>query len=50
MYLGYSVDRTDSYFSNTSSEGLANFQQENGLDATGDCNKKHGIYWLKKYY
>ncbi len=39
-YLGYSVDRTDSYFSNTSSEGLANFQQENGLDATGDCNKK----------
>ena len=39
QYLGYSVDRTDTYFSNTSSQGLANFQQDNDLDATGDCDK-----------
>ena len=39
QYLGYSVDRTDTYFSNTSSQGLANFQQDNDLEATGDCDK-----------
>ena len=39
QYLGYSVDRTDTYFSNTSSQGLANFQKDNNLEATGDCDK-----------
>lgn len=39
QYLGYSVDRTDTYFSNTSSQGLANFQQDNNLETTGDCDK-----------
>lgn len=39
QYLGYSVDRTDTYFSNTSSQGLVNFQQDNDLEATGDCDK-----------
>ena len=40
QYLGYNVDRTDTYFSNTSSQGLANFQQDNRLEVTGDCDKK----------
>ena len=39
-YLGYDVDRTDTYFSNTSSQALASFQQDHGLEATGDCDKK----------
>lgn len=39
QYLGYSVDRTDTYFSNTSSQGLVNFQQDNNLETTGDCDK-----------
>ena len=39
QYLGYNVDRTDTYFSNTSSQGLANFQQDHGLEVTGDCDK-----------
>ena len=34
QYLGYNVDRTDTYFSNTSSQGLANFQQDHGLEVT----------------
>ena len=39
-YLGYDVDRTDTYFSNTSSQALASFQQDNRLEVTGDCDKK----------
>ena len=39
-YLGYDVDRTDTYFSNTSSQALASFQQNNRLEVTGDCDKK----------
>ena len=39
-YLGYDVDRTDTYFSNTSAQALAKFQEENGLEATGNCDKK----------
>ena len=34
------MDRTDTYFSNTSSQALASFQQDHGLEATGDCDKK----------
>ena len=39
-YLGYDVDRTDTYFSNTISQALAIFQQNNRLEVTGDCDKK----------
>ena len=39
-YLVYDVDRTDTYFSNTSSQALASFQQDNRLEVTGDCDKK----------
>lgn len=48
QYLGYSVDRTDTYFSNTSSQGLANFQQDNGLAATGDCDKTTWDFLVEK--
>lgn len=37
-YLGYSVDRTDEYFSPASSEALKQFQSDNGLSPTGDCD------------
>ncbi|MBM6765618.1 S41 family peptidase [Faecalicoccus pleomorphus] len=37
-YLGYSVDRTDEYFSPVSSEALKQFQSDNGLSPTGDCD------------
>ena len=40
QYLGYDVDRTDTYFSNTSSQALSKFQEENGLDVSGNCDKK----------
>ncbi len=36
-YLGYDVDREDEYFSPTSSEALKQFQSDNGLEATGNC-------------
>lgn len=39
QYLGYEVDRTDQYFSQTSSSSLAQFQSEHGLEATGSCDK-----------
>ena len=35
QYLGYNVDRTDTYFSYKSSEELKQFQKENGLKVTG---------------
>lgn len=38
QYLGYEVDRTDEYFSITSSNALKQFQKDNGLAPTGDCN------------
>lgn len=34
-YLGYPADRSDSYFSPASSEALAQFQQDHGLEPTG---------------
>lgn len=37
-YLGYKVDRVDEYFSPASSEALKEFQAQNGLEATGDCD------------
>lgn len=37
-FLGYPVDRTDMYFSPASSQSLAQFQAENGLEATGVCD------------
>lgn len=40
QYLGYSVDRTDEYFSPTSSDALKQFQTENGLESTGNCDAK----------
>lgn len=39
-YLGYDVDRTDTYFSPKSSAALASFQQDKGLSATGNCDQK----------
>lgn len=38
QYLGYNVDRTDEYFSPASSEALKQFQSDNGLSQTGDCD------------
>ncbi|MDO4467319.1 MAG: S41 family peptidase [Bacillota bacterium] len=40
QYLGYEVDRTDQYFSLVSSNSLAKFQQDHGLEATGNCDQK----------
>ena len=37
-FLGYDVDRKDEYFSPTSSNSLALFQQDNGLESTGNCD------------
>lgn len=39
-FLGYSVDRTDSYFSKASSLALAKYQSEKGLEATGTIDNK----------
>lgn len=39
-YLGYTTDRKDAYFSVVSSDSLKDFQSENGLDVTGNCDKK----------
>ncbi len=38
QYLGYDIDRTDTYFSVQSSEALKQFQSENDLEATGNCD------------
>lgn len=48
QYLGYNVDRTDTYFSLTSSEALKKFQEENGLESTGNCDKKTWDALLEK--
>ncbi|MBB5183497.1 S41 family peptidase [Catenisphaera adipataccumulans] len=40
QYLGYPVDRTDSYFDQAGSEALKQFQTDHGLEATGTCDKK----------
>ena len=40
QYLGYDVDRTDTYFSEKSSAEVRKFQQENGLSVTGNVDKK----------
>lgn len=38
-FLGYSVDRTDAYFSARSSDALKQYQSDKGLDATGEINR-----------
>ena len=48
QYLGYNVDRTDTYFSLVSSEALKKFQEENGLESTGNCDKKTWDALLEK--
>ena len=48
QYLGYNVDRTDTYFSVASSEALKQFQQDNGLEATGNCDKTTWDLLVKK--
>lgn len=40
QYLGYDVDRTDTYFSEKSSAELRKFQQEKGLSVTGTIDVK----------
>lgn len=40
QYLDYPADRTDEYFSVTSSEALKQFQQDHGLEATGKVNQE----------
>lgn len=37
-YLGYTTDRSDTYFSLTSSAGLTQYQQDHGLEPTGNCD------------
>ncbi len=37
--LGYNADRSDTYFSPTSSEAFKQFQQDHGLEATGIVDK-----------
>lgn len=37
-FLGYSVDRTDEYFSLASSEALKQYQRDKGVEATGVIN------------
>ncbi|MEG0735227.1 MAG: peptidoglycan-binding protein, partial [Longicatena sp.] len=39
-FLGYTVDRTDEYFSPASSNALKAFQKDNGLEVTGEINEK----------
>lgn len=48
QYLGYPTDRQDTYFSLTSSESLKQFQQDNGIEATGNCDKKTWDVLLEK--
>ncbi len=48
QYLGYNVDRTDTYFSNMSSEALKQFQADNGLETSGDCDKECWDLLVKK--
>lgn len=38
-YLGYDVDRTDTYFSEQSAQTLKQFQSDHDLEATGICDK-----------
>lgn len=38
QYLGYNVDRTDSYFSKVSSDALKQFQKDQGIAPTGNCD------------
>lgn len=40
QYLGYSVDRVDTYFSKASSQALVQFQKDHGLVASGNCDRK----------
>lgn len=47
-YLGYDVDRTDMYFSPTSSEALKQFQSDNGIVASGSCDYTTWKKLLKK--
>lgn len=49
-YLGYSVDRTDEYFSPASSEALKQFQSDNGLSPTGDCDPDTWQALKQKHY
>lgn len=37
-FLGYSVDRTDMYFSIKSAQALRNYQSDNGMEVTGEIN------------
>ena len=39
-YLGYNVDRKDTYFSIESSNALKQYQMDHNLEATGDCDEK----------
>ena len=39
-YLGYNVDRKDTYFSIESSNSLKQYQMDHNLEATGDCDEK----------
>ena len=39
-FLGYPVDRTDSYFSAASSEALKQYQKDEGLSVTGKINEE----------
>ena len=38
-YLGYTVDRTDGYFSETTAEALKQFQSDHELSSDGVLNK-----------
>ena len=40
QYLGYDIDRTDTYFSLKSGEALRQFQKDHGMNATGTVDKK----------
>lgn len=48
QYLGYPSDRSDTYFSVESSKGLQQFQQDHGLDATGNCDQKTWLCLIEK--
>lgn len=38
QFLGYEVDRTDTYFSPTSSKALEQYQIDHNLESTGNCD------------
>lgn len=40
QYLGYEVDRTDTYFDAAGSEALRRFQADHGLEPTGEADKE----------